>query len=115
MVHEIESCWYSLRDFLKNGFGYSLVNEDEIACRCTAEYVSPGKCGIGIHTAEEYRGRGHATITASAFVDYCVSQHMVPHWDSWTTNLPSIGVAERVGFRRLLDYSVCLGDFGQAE
>ena len=114
LIHEIESCWYSLDDFLKNGFGYTLVNEDEITCRCTAEYVSPGNCGIGVQTAEEYRRRGFATLTASAFVDYCVSHGMIPHWDSWTANLPSIAVARKVGFRRLLDYSACLGRFGEA-
>jgi len=111
VVGEIESCWNSVDDFLKNGFGFCLVDDQAIACWCTAEYVCGKKCGIGIETAKEYRGRGFATLTACAFVDYCIANHMLPHWDSWEGNLPSIAVAEKVGFKKSLEYTVYFGRF----
>lgn len=107
---EIESCWNSVGDFLENGFGYCLLHGDEIVCRCTAEYVSAGKCGIGIETAEGYRERGFATLTAAAFVEHCVARGVTAHWDAWKANLPSIAVAEKVGFRKTVEYAVYLGE-----
>jgi RimJ/RimL family protein N-acetyltransferase len=115
VVGEIESCWNSVDDFLRNGFGFCLIHNQVIACWCTAEYVSTGKCGIGIETAKEYRGRGFATLTACAFVDYCISNHILPHWDSWKDNLPSIAVAEKVGFKKTLEYTVYFGRSSQRE
>jgi RimJ/RimL family protein N-acetyltransferase len=115
VVSEIESCWNSLDDFLRNGFGFCLVHNKEIASWCTAEYVSGKKCGIGIETVKAYRGRGFATLTACAFVDYCISRHILPHWDSWKDNLPSIAVAEKVGFKKTLEYTVYFGKFNISE
>lgn len=115
VTEEIESGWHSLRSFLEKGFGFCLLLADEIVCWCTAEYVSEKKCGIGIETVEAYRQRGLATLTACAFVEYCVSKQITPHWDAWTANLPSIAVAEKVGFRRRLDYTVYFGQYHVAK
>lgn len=106
VVSEIESCWNSIDDFLRDGFGFCLIYNKVITCWCTAEYVSRGKCGIGIETIKEYRGRGFARLTTCTFVDYCISNNMLPHWDSWKNNLPSITVAEKVGFKKTLEYTV---------
>lgn len=108
---EIESMWNSVSDFLKKGFGFCLVCGNEIVSWCTGEYFSKGRCGIGIETAEEYEGRGFATLTAAAFVDYCVSKNIAPHWDSWKDNIPSIKVAEKVGFEKVMEYTIYFGSF----
>ena len=111
VVGEIKSCWNSIDDFLRNGFGFCLIQDQVIACWCTAEYVSGNKCGIGIETAKLYRGRGFARLTTCAFVDYCITNNILPHWDSWKDNLPSIAVAEKVGFKKTLEYTVYFGRF----
>jgi RimJ/RimL family protein N-acetyltransferase len=105
---EIVLMWGSISPFLENGFGFCLISEDteEIVCWCTAEYVSTGKCGIGIETDEAYMNRGFARLTASAFVQHSLSLQITPHWDSWTANLPSVAVAARVGFEKVQEYSV---------
>ncbi|KPJ63458.1 hypothetical protein AMJ44_14455 [candidate division WOR-1 bacterium DG_54_3] len=113
VLSEIESCWNSVDDFLRNGFGFCLMHDRVIACWCTAEYVSGKKCGIGIETAKEYRERGFAKLTTCAFVDYCISNNILPHWDSWKDNLPSIAVAEKIGFKKALDYAVYFGRFNK--
>jgi hypothetical protein len=50
---EIESCWPSIADFRRTGFGFCVHDGQVIVCWCTAEYVSDGRCGIGI--AQGYR------------------------------------------------------------
>jgi hypothetical protein len=80
---EIGSCWNSMADFRRAGFGFCAHDAGTIVCWCTAEYVSDGQCGIGIETVAAYRGRGFATLTASAFVEHCAGRGVVPHWDAW--------------------------------
>lgn len=109
LVEEIESCWPSRERFLAQGFGLCLVGNDEIICRCTAEYVSPGKCGIGIATAEPYRRRGFATLTASAFLADCRTRGLTPYWDAWSRNVASVATAEKIGLRKIQEYRAYIG------
>jgi RimJ/RimL family protein N-acetyltransferase len=113
VIEEIESCWHSLSQFLTRGFGFCLSHTDEIIAWCTAEYVSGTRCGIGIETLRPYQNKGCATVLASTFVNYCLSKGICPHWDSWTTNFPSMRVAEKVGFRKIMEYSVAFGSFSE--
>jgi hypothetical protein len=54
--------------------------------------------------------QGFATLTASALVSCCQSNRITPHWDSWKANLPSVAVAEKIDFRKALEYDVYLGE-----
>jgi GNAT superfamily N-acetyltransferase len=111
LTAEIESGWNSVADFRRTGYGFAAHDDEAIVCWCTAEYVSDGRCGVGIETVEAYRGRGFATLTAAAFLEHCVERGVIPHWDAWTSNLPSVAVAEKVGFRRSETYSIFVGEF----
>ena len=82
VVAEIESCWASLSDFRRAGFGFIAHNDRAIVCWCTAEFVSDGKCGMGIETIPAYQRQGFATLTASAFLEHCAERTMTPHWDA---------------------------------
>ena len=110
VIAEIESTWKSVDDFRRAGFGFVAHDARTIVCWCTAEYVSERRCGIGIETVPSYQGRGFATVTASAFVEHCVHRGMTPYWDAWTSNLPSIAVAEKTGFGKVEAYSILAGD-----
>jgi GNAT superfamily N-acetyltransferase len=107
VLEEIGSCWTALDRFYAQGFGFCVVTDaGDIAGWCTAEYVSDGVCGVGIETVEAYQGQGVATLAATAFVQHCATQGWTAHWDSWATNLPSVKVAQKVGFQKVTDYSV---------
>lgn len=110
LIDEIEQCWNSIGQFLQHGFGFCALHDQAVVCRCTAEYVSGGRCGIGIATAEAYQNRGLATLTASAFVEHCAARGIISHWDCWKNNGPSVTVAENVGFRRVSNYTATLVD-----
>lgn len=107
--NEIASCWPTLARFLRHGFGFCLVHGTKLVSWCTAEYRSAGQCGVGIETIEAYQGRGLATAATLAFVTHSQKHRLVPHWDSWQANTPSLAVAQKAGFRHLLDYTVHLG------
>ena len=108
---EISSCWNTLDDFLEKGFGLSMRHHDEIVGWCTGEYVSDRVCGMGIEVLEKHQGKGLATVMASSFVEYCLHKDITPHWDSFDDNVPSLRVAEKIGFERVSEYSVYFGSF----
>jgi GNAT superfamily N-acetyltransferase len=112
VLGEIRQMWPSIDRFVKFGFGFSIVTEGRVVCWCTSEYVSKGKCGIGIETLQEYQRRGLATITASAFVERCKDECIKPYWECNAENIASKRVAEKIGFTKELVYPVYSGKFG---
>ena len=56
---EILGGWPSFETFLDQGFGFTMLDGASVVCWCTAEYVSEGKCGIGIETIEAYQEKEH--------------------------------------------------------
>ena len=110
LKEEVLSMWSSTDAFLENAFGFYTIHVgSRIACWCTAEYVSGSQLGIGIETVTEYQRRDLATLTASAFAEHCLSNNIEAYWDSWANHTPSIRVAEKVGFHKVLDYYVYQG------
>jgi hypothetical protein len=107
LVGEIESCWNSLDLFFTRGFGFCVVGQaGEIACWCTAEYVSGKTCGVGVQTVEAYLKRGLATAAAQTFAHHCAAHGWTAYWDCWRANVPSVKVAEKTGFRKVEDYPI---------
>jgi RimJ/RimL family protein N-acetyltransferase len=98
--------WGSIDDFLREGFGFYLVNENNIVSWCISGNNCKNKCEITIGTHEKTRNRGFATLVASAFAEYCVSEDITPSWHCGIENLSSIAVAEKVGFQKSLTYPV---------
>ena len=97
---EVEWMWPSLKRFREKGFGIATVVSASIVGWCTAEYVSESKCGIGIEVLDEFRNKGIAAATAARFLEHCMNQNIVPHWECDQDNIGSVRVAEKVGFER---------------
>jgi len=103
--------WGSISGFMKKGFGFCMLHGKNFASWSLADCVSGNACEIGIHTREDYRRQGLATLTAAAAVDYALSnkfRYVGWHCDEY--NLPSIKTAEKVGFkleRKYIQYYAC--------
>jgi RimJ/RimL family protein N-acetyltransferase len=102
----IDSYWHTQGDFLKKGVGYCLLKGDTILSWAVSVYVGGQNCELGLATIPPYRNRGYATLTAAACVEYCVENKIVPHWHCDKNNTPSITVAEKVGFEKVMEYPV---------
>jgi RimJ/RimL family protein N-acetyltransferase len=111
VLDEIQQMWPTVDGFVKFGFGSSIVTENQVVCWCTAEYMSKGKCGVGIETVHDYQNMGLATSAASAFVEHCKARNIKPHWECNAENLASRRVAEKVGFVKEHEYRVYHGKF----
>jgi RimJ/RimL family protein N-acetyltransferase len=108
---EIEWMWPSLERFLEKGFGTAAVIDASIIGWCTAEYVSKGKCGIGIEVIDEFQNKGIATAMAAHFLEHCMDRNIVPHWECDKDNIGSVLVAEKVGFEKIEETVFWNGQF----
>jgi RimJ/RimL family protein N-acetyltransferase len=95
---EIAWMWPSEEAFYDQGFGMLALLDRQVICWCTAEYVGPTHCGIGITTMPGYERRGIATATAAAFVGEAQRRGLTACWECGAANIGSRRVAEKVGF-----------------
>jgi len=108
----MENNWGATADFLHRGFGFATLDENaddaaRVVSWSLADCRSGDACEIGIHTAEPYRRRRLATLTAAATVEYALSNGFsTVGWQCSEDNLGSIGTAEKVGFERERDYTL---------
>ena len=103
--------WPSEERFYEQGFGVAAVVEERAICWCTAEYVSPQRCGIGIATDPAYERRGVATATAAQFIHDAQRRGIVPYWECGNWNSASIRVAQKVGFELIAEERYWIGAF----
>ena len=97
---EVRWMWPSIERFLDAGFGMAAVVPGAITCWCTAEYVGPRTCGVGIATAPDYRRRGVALTTAAAFLQTARVRGLTAYWECSQANVASVRLAERLGLVR---------------
>jgi RimJ/RimL family protein N-acetyltransferase len=102
----VRSFWHTQRDFVETGFGFCVVRENVILSWCLSVFVSGRNFEFGIATAPDHRRQGFATLAAAACVEHCVENNGMPHWHCWEDNIPSIKVAEKVGFEHPTPYTV---------
>lgn len=98
--------WLSLDDFARKGIGYCIVEEGTIASWCLSVFASGNRLELALYTDESFRNKGCAKKVSAACVARCLADGCVPLWTCDDDNLPSIRVAEALGFRRTLDYHV---------
>ncbi len=106
--------WGSVSDFMEKGFGFCALHGRRVVSWSVADCVSGSACEIGVHTHEDYRRRGLATVTVAAAVDYALSSGLRQvGWHCDEYNLGSIKVAENVGFqleRKYVQYYACANE-----
>lgn len=102
----VRSFWPSFAAFADRGFGYAILHEGNMASWCLSVYASSEQYELGVATVSAYRGQGLATVSSAACVAHCFDRGYTPHWHCWDDNLPSIAVAEKVGFVNPTHYSM---------
>ncbi|NSW52593.1 MAG: GNAT family N-acetyltransferase [Anaerolineae bacterium] len=86
--------------------GVRLCRGENILGECRAVFAGRGEVEIDIHTAPQWQGRGYATLTASAFIEICLAQGLLPNWSCWPEREASIAIAKKLGFDPLPDAPV---------
>ena len=100
----IESFWASPEIFLERGFGYCVFTNDVITSWCLTVFNYGNRFELGVATAERYRQQGLASLAVALCLEYCLLNDLIPEWHCWENNIPSIKLAEKVGFEQRLSY-----------
>jgi RimJ/RimL family protein N-acetyltransferase len=103
---EILTAWDSIDAYLQDGVGVCLLEGEQLASVCFSMFVASGAAEVNVFTAEDYRQKGFATLTAAAFIDACLKRRMRPNWECFADNLPSVRLAENLGFKADKDIPV---------
>ena len=102
----ILSWWDSFDSFLEHGIGYTILHKDKVICTCVTSFKKPGHMESHIHTLEEYRKQGFATIAVSKYLSYCKENFIEPYWDCMQTNYGSRALAEKLGYEKQFEYTL---------
>jgi RimJ/RimL family protein N-acetyltransferase len=99
VVAEVKWMWPSLEHFLSHGWGVAAVVDHQVVSWCTAEYLGPSRCGIGIETVQTHQRQGIATAVAHRFIEEARRRQCSPCWECDSENVASIQLAKGLGFR----------------
>jgi len=108
---QVRDCWASVDDYLAHGFGFCAVHASSVVSWCLSEHPSHGRCGLGVETLEEHRGKGLATAVAAACLAEGDRRGETVFWDCSEENEGSIATAARVGFGAHTPHYVHVGAF----
>ena len=82
--------------FMQVGFGFCLLDGDEIVCAATTFAVCNSGIEIQINTRESHRGRDLASVAAANLLVHSLEQNLDPNWDA--ANEKSVGLARKLGY-----------------
>lgn len=103
----INDNWFSVENFLMNGVGYCIKNDNRIISWSIMDCYFSKSTEIGIFTDEDYKGRGYGSITAAATVQACFDMDFNQiGWHCVITNKGSYRIAEKMGFTEEKQYSL---------
>ncbi|MBN2540454.1 MAG: GNAT family N-acetyltransferase [Bacilli bacterium] len=94
--------FFRVRDFLRNGFGFVLLNEDNIPQGfALTNYPVEGKevevyFRVGYDDYPKYRNQGLGLQLCIAFLEYCLNNDYIPVWDA--AHAISSHLASKLGY-----------------
>ncbi|WP_337034063.1 GNAT family N-acetyltransferase [Paenibacillus illinoisensis] len=103
---KISHFWTTAEDFLKYGFGYIAVHNDDIASVCLSAFVADEMHAIDIETIQVYRRRNYGALVVLAYAEECKSRGVHPYWHCSPSNTGSIRLAKSIGLSLDFNYKV---------
>ena len=96
----LDEGWSTIDDYLKKGIGFCVLKESKVISSCYSVYISDNcHYEITVNTFdEEDRKKGFASHCAIAFIDHCLKNQFLPHWEADHKNFASHKLAEKIGF-----------------
>ncbi len=96
----------SPEDFIERGFGFCILDGDEIVSVATTFAICDKGIEIQINTREKHQGKGLATAVAAHLLVYSLEHNLDPNWDA--ANERSVGLAKKLGYTPQGTYSIVL-------
>jgi RimJ/RimL family protein N-acetyltransferase len=98
------SFWNDIKDLQQNGFGVVLINNTNPVAICYSASIGHNSTEVDIKTRSGHEGKGYGKIITQAFVNMSVERNLIPEWDCFSDNVPSIKIAKHIGFEMYKTY-----------
>ncbi|EKU98991.1 putative acyltransferase [Leptolyngbya sp. PCC 7375] len=92
-------CWRDSRSLLTDGIIAAAIVDQQIVATSGTAALSDGYAEIGVYTEPAYRRQGLALAAASLVVNRVQETGRVPVWSAGSTNVASIEMAKKLGFK----------------
>lgn len=92
--------WQSQEDLLEKGLGFCVLYRGQVVSLCMTGFRYRNMHALHIKTIESHRGEKLAQCAVYAMVEHCLRNDFIPYWDCSEGNLPSNGIARRIGFQK---------------
>ncbi|NOR44360.1 MAG: GNAT family N-acetyltransferase [Candidatus Delongbacteria bacterium] len=96
----LDEGWSDINDYLEKGIGFCVMKNSKVISSCYSVYISDNyHYEITVNTfSEEERNKGFASHCAIAFIDHCLENKFIPHWEADHKNFASHKLAKKIGF-----------------
>lgn len=98
--------WGTAENFIRNGFGFCILKDNEFVSVCNTYYVKDSSAEIDIITLNGFRNQGFAVMTCTAFIKHCIEHNINPIWDCDNGNKESKNLAKKLGFKSVETYEM---------
>jgi RimJ/RimL family protein N-acetyltransferase len=99
-----ERFWNSEKDLMDRGMGVAAFEEGKHIGTCYSASLVDGVAEIDIFVEEYCRKKGVGKALAQAFIHRCDAKNIMPNWDCFTNNIPSLSLAKSMGFSSVSTY-----------
>lgn len=96
----------SLDDFVDRGFGFAILQGEDVISLATTFMVCTRGIEIQINTREAHQGKGLATLVTAQLLTYSLELGLDPNWDA--ANKTSVGLATKLGYTPQGTYTMYL-------
>lgn len=112
-IDYIKFAWETVDKYFSKGFGYCATNEKEFANICISIFASENEREVGIKTFPDFRRKGLAYVTASAYIEECINSNLIPAWSCFSDNEISVKLAEKLGFSVESSHPIYFANLGE--
>lgn len=94
----------SVENILQQTLAYVILHGGKVVCEAATGAPTHGRIEVGVATHEAHRQHGLATIACAYLIQACESKGYKTWWDCARQNIPSIGLARKLGYRNEREY-----------
>ena len=89
------------KEYYKKCISFTVYVDGQPASTAFASFIHDDNLEIGIETASWCRGKGFAKVACGALINYCIQNHLEPHWSCRYENIGSLNLAQKLGFEKI--------------
>jgi len=99
-VHKMIMVWEEGQDPDRTGLGFVAISDGKVVAHAVIDCIVDGFGEIGLETSPQFQRRGLATAVSRATLDYGFTHGLdTVIWDCYEHNIPSVRLAQKLGFQ----------------